>query len=57
LEAPVWETGQSGFLGTETVNNTNKFPIEFNNNLELLKDANKIWHINSLELTQTNYEI
>jgi hypothetical protein len=40
--APVWQTGWFGFLGTETINNTNQVSDEFYAKLELLKIAYKV---------------
>jgi hypothetical protein len=36
--------GQSGFLGPETMKDSNRVPDEFNANLELLKIAYKVYH-------------
>jgi TATA-box binding protein (TBP) (component of TFIID and TFIIIB) len=44
-DAPVWQTGQSSFLGTETVNSTNHVSDEFDTNLELVKIAYKVKHL------------
>jgi hypothetical protein len=41
-DAPVWQIGQSDFLGTETMNSTNQVFDEFDTNLELLKIAYKV---------------
>jgi hypothetical protein len=41
-DAPVCQTKQSGFLGTETMNSTNQVSDEFDTNLELLKIAYKV---------------
>jgi hypothetical protein len=41
-DALVWQTEQSDFLGTETMNSTNQVFDEFNTNLELLKIAYKV---------------
>jgi TATA-box binding protein (TBP) (component of TFIID and TFIIIB) len=42
LDASVWQTGQSGFLGTETMNSLKQVSDKFNTNLEVLKIAYKI---------------
>jgi hypothetical protein len=43
-DTSVWQTGHSGFIGIETIENSNRGPDEFDTNLELLKITYNVYY-------------